>query len=104
MNIYITVFSIVTIISFWAVLLKSRFNLKISFIYLLLCMISIFLSKYFIFRGMLMSIIFSIFYFYIIPNLLKKEREEDEKITEDLKKFLELPDEEKIQHIKDKLS
>lgn len=47
-----------------------------------------------------MSVIFGIFYYYVIPNQLKKERIEDEKITKDLEKFSAITDKEKIEHIK----
>lgn len=94
------IYGLIMFLSNGIILLKSRFNLKILMIYTFLCLICILLSNSLHITGIFMSAIFGIFYYYVIPNRLKKERIEDEKITEDLDYFFSLSKEEKEEYYK----
>lgn len=104
LNTEILIFCLIMIISNLVIYLKSLFDFKIFISYNLFCIIisiiSLLVSTNFLLVGMFISIVFAIFYFYIIPNLLKKERTKDEEITKDLEKFSAMTDKEKIEHIK----
>lgn len=94
------VLNLIMILSSVVILLKSRFNLIILIKYILFWAVLLILSNSLSITGICMSVIFGIFYYYIIPNRLKKERIEDEKITKELEKFSAMTDKEKIEHIK----
>lgn len=94
------VLNLIMILSSVVILLKSRFNLIILIKYILFWAVLLILSKSLSITGICMSVIFGIFYYYIIPNRLKKERIEDEKITEDLDYFFSLSKEEKEEYYK----
>lgn len=98
LNTEILIFYLIVIISNLVIYLKSLFNLKIFIYYCLFCIISLLVSDNFFLVGMFISIVFAIYYFYIIPFLLKEEREEDEKITQDLEYFFSLSKEEKEEY------
>lgn len=100
LNTEILIFYLIVIISNLVIYLKSLFNLKIFIYYCLFCIISLLVSDNFFLVGMFISIVFAIYYFYIIPFLLKEEREEDEKITQDLEYFFSLSKEEKEEYYK----
>lgn len=77
LNTEILIFYLIVIISNLVIYLKSLFNLKIFIYYYLFCIISLLVSDNFFLVGMFISIVFAIYYFYIIPFMLKEERKEE---------------------------